>query len=710
MKNKRTQKTITDIALDYAKSGWKVFPCNHDKKPLTKHGFKDATTDPEIIVETFSRLAQPNIGIATGRGSNLVVVDVDKRSGGIETLHQLETKYGQLRTRRAQTGGGGFHLYFQYPDGERIKSGAGKGGEGIDIKAEGGCITAPPSIHKNGKPYEWVNGDDIAVLPAWLLQRIRSAKRTRRNCKKRLSEEGRNEALFHYLVKFAYRGLSIEELYTLGLAENQTYNPPMSDEEVRGRAKSTWDYVRAHKDNLEDNQAFVADFCVEKFAGDILHCRELQRWLYWNGEKWVMEGAYNHVKRRVIEIIRQFVAESRDVPDGRTQHIIAWANKVLNDFPIDRVLSLIAINKSIEHSLVEFDNNQYLLNCKNGTIDLKTGKLLPHNRDDLITKICPVKYHRKAKYKVWTQFTSLIADHNKDLRNRMLRFLGYCLTGDVKEELFAIFYGDTWTGKSTLLEPVKKVMGDYALTVPFETFIKASRATAPRPYLAKFPGKRFVCCGEFPDDARLDTATMKPCVAGDEMTVRDMYGKPFSFIPQCKICFSTNDLPHVPPEDKAMWRRTALLPTNHCFGTEKSPPDNKFKILLQNMEVAGPAILADLVNGCLEWQHKGLPISKIAEQAKQEYRDEQNPAKTYFDTKLEFEMKNFVPVEALYSDYKRYCDENNIKYPLGRVKFNRLLKLKGCRKAPHTVWIFGQKSRPACWIGVNIKGQPWVRQ
>jgi len=273
-----------------------------------------------------------------------------------------------------------------------------------------------------------------------------------------------------------------------------------------------------------------------------------------------------------------------------------------------------------------------------------------------------------------------------------------------------MLYGDTWTGKSTLLEPVKKVMGDYALTVPFETFIKATIANAPRPYLAKFPGIRFVSCGEFPEGARLDTAIMKPLVGGDEMTVRDMYGKPFSFIPQCKICFSTNDLPRIPGEDRATWRRTIILPTTHPFGDEKNLPDNKFKILLQDMEVAGPAILADLVKGCLRWQEEGLPISKIAEEVKQEYREDQQPAKDYFDEQLVFGNEFFIPQVSLYSHYLQYCNDNDIKYPLGRSRFNILLKQNHCRRAPHTVWIFGEKSRPSCWIGVNVRGLVWTRK
>ncbi|MGC8960204.1 MAG: bifunctional DNA primase/polymerase [Chloroflexia bacterium] len=160
-------------ALSYAARGWPVFPCRpRGKTPLTPHGFKDATCDPETIRAWWERWPDANIAIPTGAPSGLLALDVDPRSGGDESLRELEQRYGPLpRTVESLTGGGGRHILFRCPNSMRC----GKLAEGIDIKANGGYIIVPPSVHPNGRPYVWLHPDDVppAEPPAWLLELAR---------------------------------------------------------------------------------------------------------------------------------------------------------------------------------------------------------------------------------------------------------------------------------------------------------------------------------------------------------------------------------------------------------------------------------------------------------------------------------------------------------------------------------------------------------
>jgi hypothetical protein len=146
---------LGQAALHYAERGLYVFPLvPRDKKPLTEHGYKDATADPAIIHAWWQRWPDANIGLDCGR-SGLVVIDLD----GAEGLHSWATLAVALelnqKTRAARTGGGGLHLYFAAPDGVHIGNSAGKLGEHIDVRGEGGYVVMPPSIHPNGNPYEW---------------------------------------------------------------------------------------------------------------------------------------------------------------------------------------------------------------------------------------------------------------------------------------------------------------------------------------------------------------------------------------------------------------------------------------------------------------------------------------------------------------------------------------------------------------------------
>ena len=158
-------------ALAYASKGWKVLPlyeplpdgccsclkseCKHvGKHPRTSYGFKDATTDPVKIQEWWSSWPNANIGVATGSLSGIVVVDVDGDNGGFVTWNELKSTLGDMKTLTSNTGDG-FHLFFVCPEGIDLKSASNAIGNGIDIKAEGGYVVAPPSLHETGVRYTW---------------------------------------------------------------------------------------------------------------------------------------------------------------------------------------------------------------------------------------------------------------------------------------------------------------------------------------------------------------------------------------------------------------------------------------------------------------------------------------------------------------------------------------------------------------------------
>lgn len=154
-----TPEEVLNIALEYALKGIAIFPVAPDKSPLTKHGHKDATTDANTITGWWKRFPDAGIGIPTGSASGFDVLDVDARSGGLESLQQLEEEIGPLPdTPTVRTGGGGLHFYFEHRPFQRSKIGSLKG---IDLKADGGYVIAPPSMHASGRRYEWLDGKEL---------------------------------------------------------------------------------------------------------------------------------------------------------------------------------------------------------------------------------------------------------------------------------------------------------------------------------------------------------------------------------------------------------------------------------------------------------------------------------------------------------------------------------------------------------------------
>jgi hypothetical protein len=250
-------------ALKYAERGFSVFPmyeptadltgcschkkqnCPHPgKHPRPQNGFKSATTDEAKITAWWTKNPNANIGIVTGRISNLVVIDVDDRNGGAETLEGLETTHKMLPPTLTAATGNGLHYYFRAPQTE-LRSSSGTLGDGIDLRADGGCVVAPPSLHSNGKLYEFVDpSQPIAELPTWMV-RLASSKRDdpAPEDESTIHAGSRNDHLVRIGGRLRYEGQSGEQILAkLLVANTARCYPPLAENEVASIADSMAKY------------------------------------------------------------------------------------------------------------------------------------------------------------------------------------------------------------------------------------------------------------------------------------------------------------------------------------------------------------------------------------------------------------------------------------------------------------------------------------
>ena len=263
------------FALVYAKKGWPILPlhtaddkgcscgkadCSSPgKHPRTKHGVKDATKDGDRIRLWWEKWPDANMGIATGKVSNVVVLDVDPGHGGQESLARLEQDHGLLpQTLEQKTGGGGRHLVFKRP-GMAARSRVGVA-PGLDIRANGGYIVVSPSLHASGERYIWVNGGNpLALMPQWLEDIVshngRNSEGLSPSVAGSISQGERNNTLASLAGAMRHRGMTQESILAALLQENERRcDPPLDDKEVETIAKSISRY------DPTDEEAFSSYF------------------------------------------------------------------------------------------------------------------------------------------------------------------------------------------------------------------------------------------------------------------------------------------------------------------------------------------------------------------------------------------------------------------------------------------------------------------
>jgi putative DNA primase/helicase len=335
----------------------------------------------------------------------------------------------------------------------------------------------------------------------------------------------------------------------------------------------------------------------------------------------------------------------------------------------------------------DLDADCWLLNCRNGTVDLRTGALRPHRREDLITKLAPVQFDPRAECPLFDAFLETTFCGDEELIEFVLRLLGICLTGDVREQILPIFHGDGNNGKSVLLDTVAGLMGDYAAEAPPD--LLASRRGERHPTeLADLLGRRLVVASETEEGSILRLQLVKRLTGDARIKGRFMRQDFFEFERTHKIILVTNNKPVVRENTEAAWRRLRLVLFAHVV-----PKDKRDKTLLRKLRREWPGILARLVAGCLRWQREGLPEPDAVLVATAEYRSESDEIGQFLADCCVMSPTAWTPSAALREEYEKWCADRGTRPFVGRA-FTGRMRAHGCRP---------DKQRGARgWLGVGL--------
>jgi putative DNA primase/helicase len=478
-------------------------------------------------------------------------------------------------------------------------------------------------------------------------------------------------------------GGTAESLLTIAkAADDWQPNPTQEAQEYN----TTDSLLRFERTDYGAGEAFSS------VADDFLFDGNTGYWRQWDGKQWCKDSTGQARKAFIQRVARVIRDEAISLQGTERASVEKYARMMETSSKITNALAEGQVHKT----WTNFDADNFLINVRNGTIDLRTGQLQPHNRNNFISKICPVDFDPDAQSQRLEQFLHDVTGGDVALERYLQKIVGYSLTGDTREEKLFFVYGPKQSGKSTFIEALRRLLGSYAHVADFETFLKRPTGGI-RNDIAALHGSRFVCSIEVDDGKALAEGVVKTLTGGDTVRARYLYRESFEFLPQFKLWLVANHRPRISDQDDAMWRRIVVLPFEHSVPPEKC--DTSLKPYLRDPKGGGPALLTWAVRGALLWQAEGLgDVPEAVKRATWEYRETMDPVKEFFEDRLDFNEFAKCTVAEMRSAYENWCSEIGQKYTLAPRDFNERLEARGAERK--TIYLHGRNQK--CWSGVGI--------
>jgi putative DNA primase/helicase len=411
-------------------------------------------------------------------------------------------------------------------------------------------------------------------------------------------------------------------------------------------------------------------------------------WLIWDGRCWQLDRA-GRVNQLAKKVIRSIYKEASEIDEEEKRKATAlWAMKSENRSRCEAMISSARYEEGISARPEAFDTDPLLFNVENGVLDLRTGKLTKHNSCQKITKVAKgLTYSSKAKCPIWIKFLGRIMNGSQTLIDYLQRAVGYSLTGLTTEQCFFMPYGTGRNGKSTFLDIITKLMGEYAKASSFNTFMeREGGGSGPRNDIAKLVGSRMVTAIEVEQGKRLAEAVIKQLTGGDVIAARFLHKEDFEFRPQFKLWMAANHKPVVRGQDIGIWRRIKLIPF-----TVSITDDEVDLELLAKLEAELPGILNWAIDGCKLWQEYGLMEPAEISQATQDYKAESDILADFLAEKCVRGPDRYIPLAEMYKTYSGYCESSGER-ALGKQRFLAALTERGIlskRGTNNKVYLYG---------------------
>ena len=722
---------------------WSFTPLN-GKKPVLK-GWQERPR--EVLDEALQWAVAGNIGLRTGQNSGVVVIDVDE--GGDLLGLDLPS------TVTAHTGGGGMHLYFKRT--VPVGNSAGKLGEHIDVRGDGGQVVYPGSVHSDtGRTYEWAPGLSpwdvaLAELPEHVIEMLTGSPPSEKGAAsaRTLAADGtgreryaqaalageldevhqapegsRNDQLnrsafaLGTLIGGGYLERSDVEAALLDAALHTGLGRHEAEATIRSGIEKGIKEPRTIPDRPVETPApkkrlkraaAPAGYApsdtgnalrfADRFGDQVRHCAAFGRWYVWDGRHWAEDqtAAVENMAKAIPEAMR---AEANALADaGRlddAKHLFAFALHSESAPRLAAMLHLARSDRRIAVAPEQLDAGAFDLNVANGILDPRTATLRPHDPDALLTKLIEVPFDPGTAAPRWTRFLDEIMDNDGDLIAFLQDLVGLCLTGDISEHVLPILWGPGANGKSTFLDTIIALLGPYAYDAPPALLTASGREEHPTE-LAALAGKRLVVCGETEEGRPLKVALVKKLTGDTTLTARYIRRNYFTFTRTFKALVVSNHRPVIREQSQAVWRRLRLVPFLTTI-----PEGQQDKHLLDELRRELPGILAWSVEGCRRWAKEGLSCPAAVTMATASYRAEEDRVGGFIEECINDlrEVPGDWKVEKarVLAAYAQWAAQNGEDALTARALTERI---RGHGYEDRVAKINGRAAR--CWLGMMLQ-------
>lgn len=394
--------------------------------------------------------------------------------------------------------------------------------------------------------------------------------------------------------------------------------------------------------DLGNSQRFVL-----RFGRDAFYCHPFKSWFCFDGQRWLQDTKgliQEYGKDGVIRL-----GDEAPLLDYGSDQQAAYKWAAVSQSH-GRITSMLDLAKSaLARSPDCLDNNSHLLNFPNGTLDLLTMEFHTQKREDHITKITQCCYDQFATAPMWDEFLEVIMDGNVGLIRFLQRAAGYSLTGNTGERAFFLCHGQGANGKSTFLNTLRTIVGDYGFSAQASTFC-ISRSEAVRNDIAAMKGARLITSTEAGKGKRLDEEIIKVLTGGeDKVRVRFLFQEEFEYKPECKIWWSFNTAPRITDSTESIWTRVKMIPFLHVIPYEKRDKEFGAKLLAESS-----GIMNWMLSGLQEYRSIGLAEPNEVKTATAEYRENEDVLGDFFKDMCIIEPGVSCGATDLYQAYVKW--------------------------------------------------------